>query len=597
MGIAMTEPTSLSPLRNLLSGLLRAPLRFPVPLACAAAWAAMTVAREHAVGGLTWETLGLWQVLLMGGLFLSLSATLFAEGRGWSRLPSFGLAVAALAFAGLVSWLQDSSDAWESPAFYLLVPGSILLMIAAPFLRRGVRDRAVWDFNLASWLSVLFGGIVAVGLGLGITAVLGGLEILFDLDLDNDYYQDSWIICMSLVWPWQTLAGIPGQCDEPAGEAPPRWAEYVVSWMLIPLALVYLALLYAFAAKSLAVWDLPRGTVGWLVGGFAAFGLAVWSAAYPFRETGNRLARLYCRWFHYALVVPVILLAVGVGVRVAEYGITEKRYALILLTLWLGGIALYGILVRPARLAVAPVAFAAMLIAGAVGPWGATPVSIRSQLNQLETMLTDAGILIDGRINPDEGLAGPAEVKRINSIVRYLRRDGRRDALAAWLEGAGAKPAGTEDNAALLALMGLDYVEEWREDGYFSYSVGEATTVVISGFDIAHNLDFGDDRTTEIGADDGPRYSVAKAGDRITVTEIGRPEISVAFDLAALAETLRPLDLKYNDPASTKAMTLDAAAGALRARLYVEHINGRRDGFGNNEIDYGNGLLLIGRGD
>lgn len=593
----MTDASGFSPFRNLLSGLTRAPLRFPAPLACAVGWAGVTIAREHGVGGLTRDIVEVWQVFLIGGLFLSLSASLFAEGRGWGRLPSLGIALAALAFAALVSWRQDISDAWENPAFYLLVPGSILVMIVAPFLRRGADDRALWDFNLLSWLSVLFGGIVAVGLGLGITATLGGLETLFNLDVPNKIYEDAWIICMSVVWPWQTLAGIPGECDAPPeAKAPPRWTEYVASWLLIPLALVYLALLYAFAAKSLATWDLPRGTVGWLVGGFAAFGLAVWSAAFPFRETGNRLARTYTRWFHFALAVPVVLLAVGIGVRVAEYGITEKRYALILLTLWLGGIALYGILARPARLAVAPAAFAAMLIAGAVGPWGATSVSIRSQIGQLESLLAEAGILINGEINPDEGLAGPKEVKRISSIVRYLSRNGRHDALQAWLEGAGAKPKGGEDDEALLALMGLDYVEEWQEEGYFSYSVGEPETVDVSGFDIAHSLEFGDDGSIEIGLEGGRRYSVIRKDGTVTVGEIGQPENSVRFDLAALAETLRPREIDYNDPESTRAMTLDAAAGVLRARLYVEHMNGRRDGFGNNQVDYGSGLLLIGRG-
>ena len=150
-----------------------------------------------------------WQVLLISGLFLSLAATLFAEGRGWggcgrSAWPG------RLAFAASSSTCRTVPDAWESPAFYLLVPGGILAMIVAPFLRRGADDRAVWGFNLASWLSVLFGGIVAVGLGLGMTALLGGLETLFGLDIDSDSYQDTWIFCMSLVWPWQTLAGIPG---------------------------------------------------------------------------------------------------------------------------------------------------------------------------------------------------------------------------------------------------------------------------------------------------------------------------------------------------------------------------------------------------
>lgn len=79
----MSDTTGFSPFRNLLSGLIGAPLRFPVPLACAAAWAAVTIAREHGVGNLTWDVVEVWQVFFIGALFLSLSAMLFAEGRNW----------------------------------------------------------------------------------------------------------------------------------------------------------------------------------------------------------------------------------------------------------------------------------------------------------------------------------------------------------------------------------------------------------------------------------------------------------------------------------------------------------------------------------
>jgi hypothetical protein len=592
----MTDTAGVLPFRNQLSGMLGAPRRFPVPLACAAGWAGITIAKTHDAGDLAWNVVEQWQVLLISGLFLSLAATLFAEGKSWGRMRSLGLAGAAVALAALVIYLEDSPDAWESPGFYMLVPGGILSMIVAPYLRRGVDDRAVWDFNLASWLSVLFGLIVAVGLGFGAAALLGGLETLFGLDIDGDYYQDTWIFCLSLLWPWQTLAGIPGACEESVDKAPPRWADYVVTWLMVPLALIYLLLLYGFAAKSLMAWELPRGTVGWLVGGFAAFGLAVWSAAWPFRETGTRLVRLYHRYFHFALVVPVILLAIGVGVRIAEYGITEKRYALILMALWLGGIALYGILVRPARLAIAPAAFAVLLISGAIGPWGATSVSIRSQLNQLAGLLAEAGVLVDGKIDTKVGTAGLNEIKRISSIVRYMRRDGRRDDLELWLEDAGAKPAGGEDNEALLALMGLDYVEAWEEDGRFSYSVGETKTANISGFDIAHNLNFGNNGRTEIGVEgDGPRYLIVRKGNIVSVANAATPTNRVSFDLEALAEAVRPTELTYNDPASDKAMTLEAKGNGLRARLYVEHMTGRRTGVGANKIEYGNGLLLVGR--
>jgi len=592
----MSDTAAPLAFRNLLSGLIRAPLRFPVTLACGLGWAAITIAREHGIGDLEWNDVERLQVMFMTGLFLSLAATLFAEGRGWKQPVSLGLAAAALGFVALVVFAGGQKDAYDSPAFYLLGPGAVLLMTVAPFLRRGADGHAVWNFNLCSWVSALFGLIVAVALGLGITAFLGGLETLFGMDIHSKIYEDAWIVCMSVVWPWQTLAGVPGGFAAPEDGRAPRWAEYLIAWLLAPLAILYLLLLCGFAAKVLVTWNLPHGTIGWLVGGFAAYGLAVWSAAHPLRETGNVVVRLYYRYFHFALFVPVMLLAVGVGARVAEYGITEKRYALVLLTVWLAGIALYGVLSRPARLTVAPASFAALLILGAFGPWGATSVSLRSQLGQLEALLTDAGILIAGRIEPDEGLADQKQVRRISNIVSYMRRSGKLGDLKGWLAEAGASPGKGEDNHALLAHMGLDYIEAWESGNEFNYSVSEHETVDVAGFELAHYVSLGADYDNEdfppVGAP--RRYQARSDGKILTVAPVGRPDARVAFDLDALAEAVSDMELNWGDPKDQAAMTLEAEANGLRARLYVEHISGQSTPNGN-EVSYGRGLLLIGR--
>ncbi len=578
-----------------LRALSRAPRRFPAPLACAVAWAAVTIAHDHNAGLLAYDRSEQAQAMLIPALFLTLAATLFAEGRKLSPLAKLAVIAAAFAAPAVAVFAGDPNDPFAGPGFYMLAPAGMLLTVAAPFLRPGVDNDAVWRFNLTSLLNVLFGLIVAVGLGLGLMAMLGGLDRLFGFDLPQKIRADFWIVCMSVVWPWQTLAGIPGVSDGPADAPPPRWTDYVASWLLIPLALIYLLLLYGFAAKILVAWDLPRGTIGWLVGGLAAFGLAAWSAAWPLRQRGNRLVRAYCRHFHFALAVPVLLLAIGVWARVAEYGITEKRYALGLLTAWLGGVAVHGMLRRPPSLAAAPATFGALLILATFGPWGATAVSVRSQLGQLETLLISAGIMVDGRIRPAEGLAGPAEVKRISSIVDYMRQGGRRDELEAWLTETGASPAGDEDNEALMALMGLDYVEQWYDADSFSHSVGEWETMDVAGFDIAHQLRLGGSFETVVASPaGGPAYRVQLDGEMLTVGPDEKAAATLSFDLDALAETLRPLDVDWGDAGARRAMTLEAQADGLRVRLLVENMGGQRTSTGN-EVSYGNALLLIGR--
>ena len=592
----MAENPGVFRIREQLAGLVRAPVRFPLTLACAVGWAGVTIVQEHRTYWFDYQQVQEYQVYLLLGLFASLSAALFAEARGWPAWARHLLSAGAAAAVVLIAWLGwTGRNPYSSPAFLFMGPGLVLLMIVAPYLRRDAENHLIWNFNYCSWTSAVFGLLVALVVAIGGVAVLGALEVLFGLDIPGKWYFDVWIVSMSVIWPWQTLAGVPGGFEEAERDYSPRWFEYLISWLLMPLALLYLALLYAFAVKITVQWSLPQGQVGWLVGGFAGFGLAVWHAAHPLRETGNRMVRAYFKYFHAALVVPVLLLAVGTGARVAEYGITEKRYGLIVLTCWLAGTAAYGIWRRTPRLNVAPVSFAVLLILAAFGPWGAKSVSVTSQLGHLESLLAEAGILIEGRIVPDEGVAGPREVSRISNIVDYMRRTGKLEHLNTWLADAGATPTGDEDNEALLAHMGLEYVDRWREAGSFSYSVGEYETIGVAGFEVAHQMTFNAANIDIVTAGEaGRRYEARFDGQLLYVTVAGRPQPRLVFNLDQLAETLRPMEIEWGDPAGRAAMTLDAADGGLHARLHVETLSGRRTPAGN-EIDYGSGVLLVGR--
>lgn len=582
--------------RDQLAGLVRAPLRFPVTLACAVGWAGITITREHFGSWVDYQLVELIQVYLLLGFFASLSATLFAEGRGWPVWRRLLLSAGGAGLAFLIAYLGSTGkNAYESPAFLFMGPGLVLLMIVAPYLRRGAENHLIWNFNLHSWTSAAFGLLVALVVGTGGAAALGALEVLFGLNIHSDWYGDVWIVSMSVIWPWQTLAGVPGGFDDAEKDASPRWVEYLVSWLLMPLGLIYLALLYAFAVKITVQWSLPQGQVGWLVGGFAGFGLAVWHAAHPLRETGNRLVRAYFKYFHFALVVPVLLLAVGTGARVAEYGITEKRYGLVVLTLWLAGITASGIWRRAPRLNIAPVSFAVLLILAAFGPWGASSVSIGSQLRHLESLLTEAGVMVDGKVQPDEGLADPRELKRISSIVRYMRTNGKKESLFGWLSDAGVALVDSPGSPEILASLGLDYVDEWEDAGAFSFWLGEPDVMDVAGFELATRINWYG------GSDDGgnlhsslEQYSARVDGGILTVSPAGGSDRKASLDLAALAERL---DAEYddaNDETKQRLMTVDGSGGGLRVRLYISNIGGLQSGDAF-ELNNLSADLLVGR--
>lgn len=574
----MTDTAASSTFRILLPRLARTPARFPVPLACGIGWAAVTIARDHQISGLQWDDVERLQVMFMSGFFLSLAGTLFSEGRNWNWFVRQGIAAGALALTVYVTFTAGAGDAYDSPAFYMLGPGGALLMTVAPFVRRGADSQAVWTFNLCSWVSALFGFIVAVALVLGLAALLGGLETLFGVDISGKAYTDVWIVCLSVVWPWQALAGVPGGFGSLSGGEAPRWADYLVSWLLVPLALAYLSMLVAFALMILATWSLPRGTIGWMVGIFAAFGVAVWSAVYGLRESGNVVLRFYYRYFHFAMFVPVLLLAVGVGARVAEYGITEKRYALVLLTVWLAAIGLYGVLWRPVHLIVAPASLAALLILGSLGPWGATSISLRSQLGQLEAMLAEAGVLRGGRLSKPSEPVGNELASRISSVVDYLNSSAKRKKLMELLSGGGIELADGSSSATIVTALGLEYVDPWGRANFqaWGWSRADPDVLAVGGFETAVKITLNSGgrqgRFAEIG---GSRTSVifANRGDTLEIAVDGRG--SATIDLAQFVETLRRDGAPgYDNPVNGPLMTIEATGNRLKTRIYFTSIYG-----------------------
>src|SRR5690606_24507962 len=122
----------------------------------------------------------------------------------------------------------------------------------------------------------------------------------------------------------------------------PKGLKIFVQYILIPLAIIYLLILYAYSAKILVEWNLPNGWVSMLILWYAVFGILAILLAYPLRDdTDNPWVRLYSRFFFVGLLPLILLLFIAVGVRIGDYGVTELRYYVVLLGIWLMMMALY----------------------------------------------------------------------------------------------------------------------------------------------------------------------------------------------------------------------------------------------------------------
>ena len=591
----MTETVEILGLKHLFARLARTPLRFPLSLACAVVWAALYIASDHELYLGTREFVERLQSLSFLGFFLMTAVNLFAEGRDWSRWRSFAASTAALALlvAYAFTALPTAIRAFN-PSHQLMAFGLLGFMITAPFLARRSVDSALWEFNRAGWTSAVFGLLVAVVLGLGLNAGSRALETLFQVDLPRNFYADTWVFCMGVVWPWQALAGVPRRFDAPSDDYCPQWTRILVTYLIVPMTLAYFAILYIYLAKILVQWQMPNGEIGWLVSGYALFGVAAHLAAHPLRNTGAWLVRLFHRHFYHALFAPAALVAFAVAARVGKYGVTENRYALMLLAAWLGGIALYYSMPVQRRLIAAPLSIAVLLVAASFGPWGAAGISTLSQLGRLENALAEKSILIEDQTDSARRETTWSNEFRVSRIVKYLVDTGKSGPLSDWLSERGVEVSERADEYEIMRAMGLEYVQRWRGYPRYSFTVRARTTFDTVRFPVVRQAvlpDAGYDVVTFIVREKLYRIELHRNAATITVgLEQGE---HVLFELGPLVGRLRKEFVDFSDDGSAKLMTLEGRNGNLRVRLYLTNIKGvtRQGKVTVNRVDF---FALVG---
>jgi hypothetical protein len=191
----------------------------------------------------------------------------------------------------------------------------------------------------------------------------------------------------------------------------------------------------------------------------------------------NRWVRTYARGFYIALLPSIAMLLLAIWKRVEQYGITENRYFLIVLALWLAAIAVYFTVRRPGNIKVVPATLAVLALATSLGPWGAYAVSRRSQEARLDHLLTANGLWTGTAIRPAAAADSVSfETRReLSGVLEYLVDVHGAGTLRPWFGDLPASAAGDETKgrsedgppqvrttSVAMGRLGLEYVCRWE---------------------------------------------------------------------------------------------------------------------------------------
>jgi hypothetical protein len=405
------------------------------------------------------------------GIPLLTGFALLAEKQKWNRWIALGWQIFGLVLLVGYGFLIPS-DLWEAPAIHILrtiliAIGLHLFVSFAPFTAAG-ETNGFWHYNKILLLRVIITTVYITVLYAGLALALAALDNLFGMNVPGKRYAELWFMILGVCATWTFLAGIPEKLDQlEAATDYPKGIKIFAQYILLPLVLVYLLILYAYLTKILIAWDWPQGWVGRLILGFATTGIFSILLLYPVRNlTENVWIRTAGRWFYVVMIPLVIMLLLALWRRISEYGITESRYIGIALGIWLGGIVLYFVLSRVKSIKAIPVSMSILALIISFGPWSAFSVSEKSQVDRLQEFLTKNTILVDGRIQKASATIPQHDAQQISSILAYLHDIHGYSRIQSWFaesltEDSTGEQLHCKEPALVAKLMGIEFVNVW----------------------------------------------------------------------------------------------------------------------------------------
>lgn len=445
-------------------------------------------------------------VTLLLGLPLFVSQTLWSEKKKFSPSQKSILRIGVLAFLVIYYLLLPDSILQAPFSFFfrtgLWMGGFLLLLTFVPFLdTHSPSIRTFWEYNKHLFIifiqSIFFAGVTFAGISAGLWAT----ETLFDLSIDGERYGEIWVLCASLLAPWLFLYDLPRspekQPQTPYGKALIILTQYI----LIPLVILYFLILYTYTAKILLTQDWPQGVVASMIIGFSFVGILTHTISWP-RLSEVKWIFKFVQYFYTFLIPQTVLLFVAIGIRIGQYGITEKRYLVVLFGLWLLGLAIFFLFNRKKDIRIVPLSLFVLILMSSFGPWGAFDIAQKSQTHRWKTLLEKNQMLVDGKAVPTTDEIFFEDRKEISATARYLYRYHGEKALQSFFEkdihsfgeSLNERTQETYFNAYdvpqnLVESLGIDYLTRWearqveREDEYFHWSLDHTGLYPLEGFD------------------------------------------------------------------------------------------------------------------
>ena len=261
----------------------------------------------------------------------------------------------------------------------------------------------------------------------GISGIIFALNSLFKFNFGSSVYLRVAIFSFILFNVVTFFSDFPKVRDSFTDYKYPKAFRILLVYIITPIVIIYTAILLAYFVKILVLWQIPNNLIVNLVIWFASF-----SIVYLFflsRVETITFINKFKIVFPFTLFPLLGMMFFAIYLRIKEYGMTENRYIVIAVGLWIFLSLIYYIFYRENSNISIPIFLSVIILITGIGPASATSLSIRSQNTRFEKLLRDNKMIAGEEIKPNINIESDAK-SQIVDIVSYMVRTDRVDKLS-----------------------------------------------------------------------------------------------------------------------------------------------------------------------
>lgn len=261
--------------------------------------------------------------------------------------------------------------------------------------------------------------VYSMVLFLGLVAILFTIDELLGVNVRGEIYIYFWFTVLGVFAPSFFLAGVPVKNEKLELEHYPKLFRVLILYIVMPLISVYTIILYIYFGKIIITTQWPQGLVSHLVLWYSVISVSVLFLITTLLAKNN-WAKRFMQVFPKVIIPLIVMMFISMGIRINAYGVTENRYYVVVLGIWVFLVMIYFSFAKNFRNIILPISLAIIAFISIMGPISSYSISKYSQNKRFEEILIRNNMLKENQLITSSSKISQEDKKQLSSILRYF---------------------------------------------------------------------------------------------------------------------------------------------------------------------------------